>query len=161
MSGRRKIAVAFGLAIALAAVALVVLTRSDDGSIDLPDPGTERISLSDRRPHAGDDVDVTIGASIQEVDRDTVGTLERWDGEKWVEAYFLNSGLGVVVKIEPEGSYSSAGVERPPLVGSGPDRYPIPEDAEPGRYRLCVRSNHTPAQPTVSKIGCAQLEIRD
>jgi hypothetical protein len=70
------------------------------------------------------------------------------DGGEWTVEYFLGIGSG-----EP-GSWhrSDAEVEIPAMAitDRGPDRLRIPEEAEPGTYRLC----------TLDDPGlCVELEV--
>lgn len=103
---------------------------------------------------AGDQFDVTFEESV---DREMVYDLYHDDAEVWTSRYQLfppgSSGSG-----SSEPSWVAAGEEvniaSVGLTGTGPDRLVIPQDADPGRYVLCVREAVDPP-----RTRCAPLEV--
>lgn len=144
------------LVVAVTGVALVVSACTDDGDkIPIEAGPSDPDAVIDERliraqPHIaapGDDVDLLFPT---EVNRGIGFTLERRTVGDWTHQWSLTSDAGPPEPMVHPGTedvdWDAVGID-----GPGPDRVRIPDDAEPGSYRICTAIS----QENI----CASIEI--
>ncbi len=99
------------------------------------DAGSFRLNLSKTEIRAGEEIAITIDTRRQ-VTRGVDSYLECWNGKGWVTKYLLLTSYSS--DMEPSSSPYPAGVIIVDLglSGPGPERIRLPNDLEPGWYRI-------------------------
>jgi hypothetical protein len=96
-----------------------------------------RMLVGPATAHLGDVVELVYPA---EVERASTFLLHRWDGAAWSPPLYAltadsNATCPDCMSTEP---YDEQIRTYTPVTGAGPDRVRLPDDAPPGRYRICT-----------------------
>lgn len=112
-----------------------------------PDPGEQRLEIDPPVAAPGEEFTLRVrGVPEAEITRGVVAYLECWDGETWSPRFYLFTAYGggrphSVLYGGPVGVVALG------LAGPGPEPHVVPEQLEPGWYRIRKPLVRTPKVP--------------
>jgi len=129
-----------------------------------PDPVSPRgvsLILSKTTAQAGEELELTIeGAGSSTIVRGVDSYLERWNGKDWVPEYALLTPLspGETPDVHPL-RLGPPVIQLVALVGPGPERVRLPDDLQPGLYRIRKEVSLEDGDKSEREILFARLQV--